>query len=312
SDSWVETSASDPLLIMPTSGTTAKPKPVVHLHGGYQTWNYWTAKWIYGLEPNDIIFNTSDIGWIVGQSYIVFGPLLAGATVIIYDGTPDYPHNGIWWETIAKNRASLFWTSPTGLRMLRRFGTDVAHQHDLSSVKRVVVAGEVLNPEVWRWASLDVFEGEVPVIDHMWQTETTGALFGYPYGLGGKQVMKYIKPGSAGLPVPGVVPVVYDETGLGEVPRGQKGVLYLRKPFPGLTPTLWDSFERYVQSYWEMRVKGLYCTGDAAMIDQDGYIWFSGRADEIIKISGHRVGTVEVESSLLSHPSVVEAGVCGV
>lgn len=124
--------------------------------------------------------------------------------------------------------------------------------------------------------------------------------------------MKYIKPGSAGLPVPGVVPVVYDETGLGEVPRGQKGVLYLRKPFPGLTPTLWDSFERYVQSYRETRVKGLYCTGDAAMIDQDGYIWFSGRADEIIKISGHRVGTVEVESSLLSHPSVVEAGVCGV
>lgn len=312
SHEMIETDASDPIFVMPTSGTTAKPKPVVHVHGGYQIWNYWTAKWVYGLGPDDVVFNTSDIGWIVGQSYIVFGPLLAGATAVIYDGTPDHPHAGVWWEAISKYRATLFWTSPTGLRMLRRFGTELAREYDLSSVKRVAVAGEVLNPEVWRWLQVDVFENRIPVIDHMWQTETTGALFGYPYGIGGNSVMRYIKPGSAGLPLPGVDPVIYDESGREELPRGQKGVLYLRRPFPGLTPTLWDSFERYVSSYWEVRVKGLYCTGDAAMIDEDGYVWFSGRADEIIKISGHRIGTIEVESSLITHPAVAEAGVCGV
>lgn len=312
SSDFVETDAGDPVFIMPTSGTTAKPKPVVHVHGGYQIWNYWAAKWVYGLGPDDVVFNTSDIGWIVGQSYIVFGPLLAGATAVVYDGTPDYPHTGVWWETLSRYRATLFCTSPTGLRMLRKFGTEQAKEHDLSSVKRVAVAGEVLNPEVWKWLQVEVFSNSIPVIDHMWQTETTGALFGYPYGIGGDGLMRYIRPGSAGLPLPGVDPVIYDESGREELPRGQKGVLYLRRPFPGLTPTLWDSFERYVSSYWEVRVKGLYCTGDAAMIDEDGYVWFSGRADEIIKISGHRIGTIEVESSLITHPAVAEAGVSGV
>lgn len=311
SSDYVEVDAMDPIFVMPTSGTTAKPKPVVHVAGGYQIWNYYAAKWIYGLNENDIIFNTSDIGWIVGQSYIVFGPLLAGATCILYDGTPDYPEPGIWWEVVERNRATLIWTSPTGARILRRIGVEKARERDLSSVQRVVCAGEVLNPEVWSWLYRDVFEERIPVIDHMWQTETTGAIFGYPYGLMGEEVKKFIKPGSAGLPLPGVEPVVLDETGK-ELGPNEKGILYLRKPFPGLTPTLWDSFERYVRSYWEAGVRGLYCTGDAAYIDSDGYVWFTGRADEVIKIAGHRIGTIEVENALVSHPAVAEAGVCGV
>jgi len=311
SSDYVEMDAMDPIFVMPTSGTTAKPKPVVHVQGGYQIWNYYAAKWVYGLKPGDIIFNTSDIGWIVGQSYMIFGPLLAGATCILYDGTPDYPEPGVWWEVVERNRATLIWTSPTGARILRRFGSEKAKEYDLSSVERVVCAGEVLNPEVWLWLYRDVFDERIPIIDHMWQTETTGALFGYPYGLYGEEVKRFIKPGSAGLPLPGIDPVVLDETGK-ELPPNEKGILYLKKPFPGLTPTLWDSFERYVRSYWEAGVSRLYCTGDAAYIDSDGYVWFTGRADEVIKIAGHRIGTIEVENALVSHPAVAEAGVCGI
>lgn len=312
SGDYVEMDANDPIFVMPTSGTTAKPKPVVHVHGGYQIWNYYSAKLIYGLKPGDVIFNTSDIGWIVGQSYMVFGPLLAGTTCILYDGTPDYPEPGIWWEVVERNKATLIWTSPTGARILRKIGVEKAKEHDLSSVERVICAGEVLNPEVWQWLYKDVFNEEIPVIDHMWQTETTGAIFGYPYGIYGNEIKKYIKPGSAGLPLPGIVPVVLDELGK-ELPASEKGILYLKRPFPGLTPTLWDSFERYVKSYWEVGAgKGLYCTGDSAYMDSEGYVWFTGRADEVIKIAGHRIGTIEVENAIISHPAVAEAGVCGV
>ncbi len=262
---------------------------------------------MYGLNHNDVVFNTSDVGWIVGQSYIVFGPLLAGATAILYDGAPDYPKLGVWWEVASRNKATLKWTSPTGARIMRKIGAEAAREHDLSTVKRVVCAGEVLNPEVWQWL-YDLFDREIPVIDHMWQTETTGPIFGYPYGMLGDEVKKYIKPGSAGLPLPGVEPVILDEGGR-ELGPGEKGVLHLRRPFPGLTPTLWDSFERYVQSYW---ARGMYNTGDSAYIDQDGYVWFAGRADEVLKIAGHRIGTIEIENALVSHPAVAEAGVCGV
>ncbi|MBE8538620.1 acetate--CoA ligase [Geoglobus acetivorans] len=308
---YVEMDATDPIFVMPTSGTTAKPKPVVHVHGGYQIWNYFGAKWVYGLQPDDIIFNTSDIGWIVGQSYMVFGPLLAGASVILFDGTPDYPKPGIWYEVIERNRATLIWTSPTGARFLRKQGVEVAKDYDLSSVSRVICAGEVLNPDVWEWLYRDLFEERIPIIDHMWQTETGAPIFGYPYGLMGDSVTDVIKPGSAGLPMPGVIPLIVDEAEEKVLGPNEKGVLYLERPFPGLTPTLWDSFERYVDSYWNGVIKG-YRSGDAAYLDEDGYIWFAGRADEVIKIAGHRIGTIEVENALISHPAVAEAGVVGV
>ncbi|MDI6884287.1 MAG: acetate--CoA ligase [Hadesarchaea archaeon] len=308
-DGFVQLEANEPLLIMCTSGTTAKPKPVVHVHGGFQIWSYWTAKWIYGIKPNDIVFNTSDIGWIVGQSYIIFAPLLAGCTSILFDGTPDYPKQDVWWEIMEKHNATLFWTSPTGARVLRRLGIEQVKRHNLSSIERVVCAGEVLNPEVWSWLHRDVFEGRVPVIDHMWQTEVPGAMFGYPY-----HPLPPIKPGSAGFPLPGVDPeIIDDRTGQACGP-GKKGVLVLKRPVPGMTPTLWKDPERYTQEYWEAKpyAKGKYFTGDSAQIDGDGYIFFAGRADEVIKIAAHRIGTVEIESSLISHPAVAEAGVCGI
>jgi len=305
---WME--ANEPLFILPTSGTTAKPKPTVQRHGGYQVYVYLMEKWVYGMSRDDVWFCTSDIGWIVGHSYVVYGPLLAGATSIIYDGVPDYPRSDMWWEVIEKYKATALWTSPTGARMLMKLGLDKAKRHDLSSIKRVFTAGEPLNPPVLRWLMYDVFEGRVPVIDHMWQTETSGPLVANTYGIS----MYPIKPGSAGMGVPGVhVEVVNPDTGKPVAP-GERGVVIVRNPFPGLTPTLWGDPERYWRSYWEARpaLRGVYFTGDAAYIDGDGYIYFVGRADEVIKIAAHRIGTIEVESVLLSHPAVAEAAVVGV
>ena len=305
---WLE--ANEPLLIMCTSGTTAKPKPVVHVHGGFQIWGYWTARWVYGLKPEDVIFNTSDIGWIVGQSYLVFTPALTGCTTILYEGTLDYPRPDMWWELIEKYRATLFWTAPTGARALRSLGVEKARKHDLSSIERVVCAGEVLNPEIWSWLHDELFGGKIPIIDHMWQTEVPGAMFGYPYGV----KLPKIKPGSAGFPLPGVFPEIVDEHEGKPCRANERGILLLREPVPGMTQTLWEEPEIYRSEYWENKpfTRGKYYTGDAAYMDEDSYIWFCGRSDEVIKIAGHRIGPVEVESALVSHPDVAEVGVCGV
>ena len=307
---YIQLEANEPLLIMCTSGTTSKPKPVVHVHGGFQIWAYWTAKWIYGIKPEDVIFNTTDVGWIVGQSYLVFGPPLAGCTAIIYEGVFDFPKQDMWWETIEKHKATMLWTSPTGARALRALGVEHAEKHDLSSIERVVVAGEVLNPEVWSWMHNDAFKGRAAVFDHMWQTEIPGAMFGYPYGV----KMPKVKPGSAGFPIPGILPEVVDEREGKPCGVNEKGVLLLKEPVPGMTQTLWEDPEWYRKEYWEAQpiFKGRYFTGDAAYIDEDGYIWFCGRSDEVIKIAAHRIGPAEVESTLVSHSAVNEAAVCGV
>ncbi len=309
-EEYLPLEANEPLLIMCTSGTTAKPKPVVHVQGGFQVWSYWTAKWIYAIKPEDVIFNTSDIGWIVGQSYIVFSPLLAGCTAVLYEGTPDFPQPDMWWQIIEKSRATMVWTSPTGVRALRTLGIEQAKKHDLSSIERVVVAGEVLNPEVWSWIQNDVFESKVSVFDHMWQTEVTGAMFGYPYGVDRPKV----KPGSAGFPVPGVLPEIVDEREGKPCGVNEKGVLLLARPVPGMTPTIWGDPQRYRAEYWEARPfsKGKYFTGDTAYFDEEGYIWFCGRSDEVIKIAAHRIGSAEIENALVAHPAVSEAAVCGI
>jgi acetyl-CoA synthetase len=298
--------SNEPLFLLPTSGTTAKPKVTVQNHGGYSVYVYTMGKLIYGLKEEDVWFCTSDIGWIVGHSYNVYGPLMHGCTSVLYEGTPDYPKPDIWWDIIERNRVTGFWTSPTGVRMLMKLGIENAKKHDLSSVERVFCAGEPLNPAAWEWLQKDVFEDRVPVIDHMWQTETSGPLIGNPYGVH----LLPIKPGSASIPVPGIIADVVNDEGK-PVKPGEKGVLVVRKPFPGLTPTLWEGHQRYVDTYWNI-IPGVYYTGDAAYKDEDGYIWFVGRTDEVIKISGHRIGTIEIESALISHPAVVEAGVCGV
>jgi len=302
--------ANEPLFLLPTSGTTAKPKVTVHKHGGYQVWVYCMAKWIYDLKEDDIWFCTSDIGWIVGHSYNVYGPLLCGCTNVIFDGTPDYPRQDMWWEIAARNKATALWLSPTGVRALMRIGAEQARKHDLSSIKRIFCAGEVLNPPAWEWLQKEVFEDKIPVIDHMWQTETAGPVFANPYGLG----MIPIKPGSAGIPVPGVDADVVNEKDGQPLGYGEKGIVLLKKPFPGLVSTLWKEPERYKNEYWEktpVTMKSYYL-GDAAHLDEDGYIWFAGRSDEVIKIAAHRIGTIEIESALISHPAVVEAGVAGV
>lgn len=310
SSDYVPMESNEPLFLLPTSGTTAKPKVVVHCHGGYQVHIYSMAKWLYGLEADDIWFCTSDIGWIVGHSYNIYAPLLCGCTSILYRGTPDYPRRDMWWDIIERNGVTGMFTSPTGVRALMRLGIEQAKKHDFSKLNRVLCAGETLNPAAWEWLQKEVFKDRISVVDHMWQTETSAAIVGNPNGLG----ICPIKPGSAGLPSPGILADVVDEVDGHSLSEGEKGLFIIRKPFPGLTPTLWGNPEQYRRDYWEARpgTKGVYLAGDAAYKDRDGYIWFLGRADEVIKIAAHRIGTIEVENALISHPAVIEAAVAGV
>ena len=305
-----EMDSNEPLFLLPTSGTTARPKVTVQNHGGYQVYVYSMAKWIYGMNSDDIWWATSDIGWIVGHSYCIYAPLLHGCTSLLYDGTPDFPRQDMWWDIIERNKVSGLFTSPTGIRALNKFGIEQPRKHILSSVRRVVSAGEVLNPAAWKWMQEEAFEDKVPVIDHMWQTETGAAIIGNPYGLG----MAVIKPGSSAFPTPGIVADVVDEKDGRSLGVNEKGILVIKKPFPGMTPTLWGDPDRYKNDYWETKpgTKGMYYAGDSAFRDEDGYIWFLGRADEVIKIAAHRIGTIEVENALVSHPAVVEAAVTGV
>ena len=291
--------------ILHTSGTTAKPKGTVQTHGGYQVHIYSMAKWIYGLKDTDVWWCLSDIGWIVGHSYVVYAPLLLGCSTVMYEGALDYPQPDILWKLAEKNKVTRMWLSPTLIRGLMRYGDEWPEKHDLSTIELVVCAGEVLNPPAWRWLQKTVLKDRAPVIDHMWQTESSGPMTGYPHGI----AIIPIKPGSAGIPLPGIDGDVVDGKGK-SLPPGEEGIFVCRKPFPGLTQTLWGSDERYVEEYWD-QIPNCYYTGDAAKKDEDGYIWFIARADEIIKIAGHRIGTVEVESAFISHPAVAEAAVIG-
>jgi len=291
--------------ILHTSGTTAKPKGTVQTHGGYQVHIYAMAKWIYGLKDTDMWWCLSDIGWIVGHSYVVYAPLLLGCTTVMYEGVPDYPEPDILWKLVEKNKVTRMWMSPTLVRALMRYGDEWPDKHDLSTIELVVCAGEVLNPPAWRWLQKTVLKDRAPVIDHMWQTESSGPMVGYPYGI----AMIPIKPGSAGIPLPGIGGDIVDEKGR-SLPPEEEGIFVCRGPFPGLTQTLWGADERYAEEYWN-QIPNCYYTGDAAKKDEDGYIWFIARADEVIKIAGHRIGTVEVESAFISHPAVAEAAVIG-
>jgi acetyl-CoA synthetase len=299
--------ANEIAFILPTSGTTAKPKLAVHTHGGYQVHIRSMGDWVFGLKPTDVWWSTSDIGWIVGHSYIVYAPLLFGSTTIAYEGSPDHPGPETFYRVIQENGVTGMFTSPTLVRLMMRYGADVAHNFDLSSVERTVCAGEVLNAPAWEWLQKEVFQDRIPVIDHMWATETSGPVIGNPYGIG----LLPIKPGSGGIPLPGIEAAVLTPEGQPCAP-GEKGMFVIKRPFPGLTPTLWGEPERYGPDYWQ-RIPNVsvYCTGDAAAIDEDGYIWFSGRADEVIKIAAHRIGTIEVETAFLHHPAVAEVGVTG-
>jgi acetyl-CoA synthetase len=298
--------ANDAAFILATSGTTAKPKLAVHTHGGYQVHIASMGRWCFGLKPEDVWWATSDIGWIVGHSYMVYAPLIAGCTTVAFEGALDFPKpDGHWRAAVEELGVTGIFTSPTAVRMLMRYGERTLTDIDHGKLERVVCAGEVLNPHVWDWLQNTALQGRVPVIDHMWQTETGGPVFGNPYGI----ELLPIKPGSSGPPLPGIDAAIVTLEGAPCAAR-EKGIMVIRRPFPGMTPRLWGETERYGADYWN-RIPGVYYSGDSAHVDEDGYFWFAGRADEVIKIAAHRLGTIEVESAFLKHPSVAECGVVG-
>jgi len=295
--------AEDPLFILYTSGTTGKPKGALHTTGGYLVYVHLTFRDIFDYKDSDIFWCTADVGWITGHSYIVYGPLSNGATVLMFEGVPTYPDNDRFWHVIEKFKVTVFYTAPTAIRALMRFGDAPVKKHNLSSLRLLGTVGEPINPEAWMWYYSTIGNSKCPIVDTWWQTETGGILISPLPGA------MTLKPGSASRPFFGIRPVVYNEEG-NLAKRDEGGYLAITHPWPGLMRTVWGNHERYVETYWE-KYKGEYFTEDAARIDKDGDIWLMGRIDDVIKVSGHRIGTAEVESALVSHPSVAEAGVVG-
>ena len=292
-----------PLYVLYTSGTTGKPKGILHTTGGYLTHVTATMKWVFDLKEEDTYWCSADIGWVTGHSYIVYGPLAAGATSIIYEGAPDTPAFDRWWRIVEKYRVNILYTSPTAIRALIRQGDQWPNAHDLSSLRLLGSVGEPINPAAWEWYHRVIGKGRCPIVDTWWQTETGGILIAPMPGA------VPLKPGSGTLPMPGVVPEVVDLTGK-PVAADQEGYLILKKPWPGMIRSIWGDPERYKEQYWS-KLPGVYFTGDAARCDADGYYWVLGRVDDVMNVSGHRLSTMEVESALVHHPKVTEAAVVG-
>ena len=298
--------SADPLFILYTSGTTGRPKGVLHGTGGYMTHIHSTFRWAFDIKDSDVYFCTADIGWVTGHSYVAYAPLLCGATQVIYEGAPDYPDASRLWKIIERHRATIFYTTPTALRMLIKYGDHMPKSHDLSALRLLGSVGEPINPEVWRWYYMVVGGSRCPIIDTWWQTETGGMLIS---ALPGIETIP-LKPGSGTFPIPGLDMAVLDDDG-NEVPPNTKGYLAVRNPWPGIMLTLWGDDDKYRDVYWS-KFKGLYYPGDYARMDEDGYLWLLGRADDILKVSGHRIGTAELESCIVSHEAVAESAVVGI
>jgi acetyl-CoA synthetase len=295
--------AEDPLFILYTSGSTGKPKGVMHTTGGYLTYVASTMQYVFDLHDDDVYWCTADIGWVTGHSYIVYGPLALGGTSLMFEGVPSYPAPDRFWQVVEKFKVNIFYTAPTVIRALMREGVDWTTRRDLSSLRVLGSVGEPINPEAWMWYHEHIGKGRLPIVDTWWQTETGGILISaMPYATP-------LKPGSATLPLPGVDAAVVDAEG-GEVPPGTGGNLVVRKPWPGMLRGVFRNPERYRSTYFE-RFPGMYESGDGARRDEDGYFWVMGRLDDVINVSGHRMGTAEIESALVAHPKVAEAAVVG-
>lgn len=300
---WMD--SNDPLYILYTSGTTGKPKGAVHGNGGYSVWIANTLKWAFDPHEDDRWWCAADIGWVTGHSYIVFAPLFLGLTSIMYEGAITYPAPDRLWEIVERYRVNLLYTSPTAIRTLIRFGEKYPRMHDLSSLRVLGTVGEPINPAAWKWYYENIGRSNCPIIDTYWQTETGGFMIAPSMALG----LPPLKPGSATFPMPGVEPVILDENGH-ELGAGEKGYIAYRRPWPGMFLTLNNDPERFRKAYFE-KYPGMYYCGDYAIRDADGYYWLLGRADEVLKVSGHRLGTIEIEDALISSKEVAEAAVFG-
>ncbi|MCB0125008.1 MAG: acetate--CoA ligase, partial [Caldilineaceae bacterium] len=296
--------AEHPLYILYTSGSTGKPKGVVHVHGGYMVGTAYHLRNFFDVKDDDVYWATSDIGWVVGHSYIVYAPLVEGVTSVFREGAPDFPHPGIIWECVEKYGVNVMFTAPTAVRMFMKFGAEHVEKHDLATLRFVAVAGEPLNPEAMRWAVTNLLDGGKRgfVADNWWQTELGGPTIATPLTMNAV-------PGAAGFSMPGVEAAVVDEQG-NEVPKGKGGLLALKRPFPHMMRTIWNNHSRYEQ-YWT-EVPGVYLAGDVASWDRDGRITVLGRSDDVLNVAGHRIGTADVESALITHPAVAESAVIGV
>ncbi len=305
---WV--GAEHPLFILYTSGSTGKPKGVQHSTGGYLMWCALTMKWVFDIKPSDVFWCTADIGWVTGHSYIAYGPLAVGATEVVFEGVPTYPNAGRFWETIQKNKVSVFYTAPTAIRSLIKLadGDPKVHptRYDMSSLRLLGSVGEPINPEAWMWYYTNVGGGRCPVVDTWWQTETGGIVISPLPGV------TSLRPGSCTLPLPGIMATIVDEAGH-DVPKGQGGMLVIKRPWPAMIRTIWGDPERYKKSYWPEELGGrIYLAGDGSVRDPvTGYFTIMGRIDDVLNVSGHRLGTMEVESALVANPIVAEAAVVG-
>jgi acetyl-CoA synthetase len=297
--------AEHPLYVLYTSGSTAKPKGIQHTTGGYLTGVAWTTKNVFDLKPDeDVFWCSADVGWVTGHSYIVYGPLMNGMTSVMYEGAPDYPHKGIWWELCERYGVTVFYTAPTAIRACMKWGIEHPQKQDLSKLRLLGTVGEPINPKAWLWYWKLIGGERCPIVDTWWQTETGNIMI---TTLPGAQ---FARPGSAGRPLPGIDAAVLDEEG-NEVGTDEQGLLALRRPWPGMLRTLYKDPERFKDTYFSKWDETTYFVGDAARKDKDGYFWVVGRVDDVVNVSGHRLSTAEVESAIVSHPKVAEAAVIG-
>ncbi|HBE66961.1 MAG TPA: acetate--CoA ligase [Planctomycetaceae bacterium] len=295
--------SESPLFILYTSGSTGKPKGIRHTTAGYNLYAKRTFQWVFDHRDDDIYWCTADCGWITGHSYIVYGPLSAGATILMYEGAPNHPAEDRFWDLVEKYKVTVLYTAPTAIRAFIKWGDEHVDKHDLSSLRLLGSVGEGINPEAWMWYHEKIGSGKCPIVDTWWQTETGGIMMSpLPGAIA-------TKPGSCTKPLPGVIPKIVSEDGQ-EVPQGRGGMLCVSHPWPGMLRGIWGDEDRFKEQYWT-KVPGMYLTGDNARQDSDGYYWIMGRIDDVINVSGHRLSTIEVESALVSHPQVAEAAVVG-